>query len=313
MSDTETTTSAASGGDDTAILADVAALFDAEGGEAPPAKEPPAPEASGEQETPATQAKDDKAKDKDKDEPQSEGKAWKAIRRRGKELDQREAALSQKETLLKANEAALAEKARKAETYEKRVAELETLIARIQDGDPEAFASANIDVEKINASYLKHQSGDARIERLEREAAERRKRDEDTEAARKKADEERAAAERDRQEVQGIIDEITTLAKSKPLLSKRDAVAICDVVASRMAKRPEWQGKRIPFAAIVDEAEASLRREAEEMARELGFTPAPAAKADPKTITRADAAERGRPRPAPVDRDEELADIASMF
>lgn len=269
------------------------------------AKEPTEPSPSGE----AAEPEGEPSKPDDKWKEKTEGKSWQKIRKVRQALDDREAALNQRETLIKANETALGEKAKRAEQHEQEIGRLRGFIERLRDGDPEALAALDIDLEKVNGSFLKHQSGEARVDRLEREARERKEADAKRERERTETDE----AERIRRTNEASEAELLQeVAKSGKLLAKKSrtqVVGLCNQVAE------EWVAEKrsFTFGQLVVETEKRLREFIEADVEALGYTKPAPVKPPTQPLSRRETSERGGPpRKGPVSKDEELQDIAGL-
>lgn len=277
-------------------LNDLAGIFDAPAEETPPAQEPPAPVPSGEAEEPA------EVKPKEEPKKESEGKAWKAIRRREREIETRENKLLSAESALRANEAALAEKAR---AYERQG----DLIRRANAGDMAAWQELGLDIEKANAHYLQEQTGEARLKRIEdqqREANESRKKSEEEARARREEAEEAQRAEHAKAEVWGIAERIPFFAKK----GRDKTIQLAEYVAQDLVR----QGRRFTFAELVAETERRVMAAIEEDARDAGYTRASApVKTPPAPIGKKDTGERGAPGKRPYSKDDELDEVAAIF
>lgn len=282
-------------------LSDLAGVFD-EPATDPKSTEPPVPAPSGESDEPAEAAKEEPKKDEPKP-AETEGKAWKAIRRRQKDQDAREAKLAAAEAAIKANESAIADKVSRAERTL-------SLVERANDGDPDAWVALGLDIEKANAAFLKNQTGESRIERLEKrqeELAAKRKQDEDDAKKRREEAEEAARAEHAKAEVWGLAEKVPYFAKKGPAKT----IELCEYVAQ------DWvnQGRRFTFAELVSETHRRVMAALEEDAASLGYTkPAAPPPPPPKApITRRDTGERGGPSTRPYSKEAELDEISSLF
>jgi hypothetical protein len=211
--------------DTTTELQELAAIFDeADSG---PGSDP-APEAEAEAKTDADADADapppkEETKAEEKPKVETESKAWKRIRLRTKEQDAKEQQLARAEAALKANEAALQTKAGEA-------ARILALHERAKGGDPAALQELGYDLEALNSSYLKHQTGDARLEQMERRQREQEKREEEAASRKEKERQEREEQERAEAAMNTVFEE----AKKMPLLGKKSrdrVVALCEYVA----------------------------------------------------------------------------------
>ncbi len=290
--------------DTTTELQELAAIIDAAEAEPEPELKPtpdaPPPADSEAQAEPEPEPEAEKPKP---EKPETESKAWQRIRRRTKEQDAKEQQLARAEASLKANESALQAKASEA-------ARILALHERAKTGDPAALQELGYDLEALNSSYLKHQTGDARLEQMERRQREQEKREEEAASRKEKERQEREEQERAEAAMNTVFEE----AKKMPLLGKKSrdrVVALCEYVAQ------EWVsgGRRFTFPELVQETEKRLAKAIEDDAAALGFVRPTAKETKPATppVTRRLQGERGDSRKPPATKEEELQDIAALF
>lgn len=247
------------------------------------------------------------------DESALPAKQFKALRRLRDQVENNAAQLRQREAVIAQNQRALEQRARELETTTAAAKKTAEALERLKSGDPDAAQELGLDLEALNLAHLKHQTGDARIERLERQLQERKDREKKEEQERAKREEEqqgRAAAEASEKE---ILTEVEEAAKTTKLLARikdpKGRLASVEAVAA------EWnaagRGGTYTVAEAVVEAEKRLVALASDWAPALGYQPPPGTRPE-QTLSRRDG-ERGAPRQGPKNRDEELDEVASII
>lgn len=277
-------------------FADALSAFDDDGEAAAPSADADAPEAQPE----ASKEKDKEAdKEADKAEPEKLSKGFQKLRRDRKTLTEQRESLARAKAEFQAQQHALVQQAREGEKARQQLEQVAGLLARAQDGDQEAIAELRLDIAKINEGYLRHATGDAKIDRMARTIEELTKRlearDKDAEEQRTKAKE---AAEHDRlyQQAVGLTLD-TAKAKTRVLKSYKDDEIVS--MAESLAQRYAAGNKPVPHPAqLVEEIERQLIDDLTHRRAVLDGTLAPAkGGSGPATITARDKGAKGNKAP----------------
>lgn len=298
-----------------AAFAEALAAFGPDDAAPSSARTPPAADKAEEKDDKDDAEKDDKPKD-DKAEPEEKlSKGFQKLRKDRKALGAEREAFAQAKAQFQAQQHQLVEQAREGEKARKQLEQVVDLLARAQDGDQEALAELRLDVGKMNEGFLRHSTGDAKVDRLERELRALReqneKRTKDDEETRTKAQQ---AAEEERLYRQAVEATLGAADKTRVLKSygKERIVEMAEALAQRyaLAKKPVPHPQR-----LVEELERTLVEELRER-RALLDDDASAASKDsrgPSTITSRDKGTKGNKTPRPYSRDAEAQVLAEIL
>lgn len=291
-----------------------------------PSSSPRTPPAASKTQAQETDEKDDPNPDPDPDdkpkddkaeaEPEKLSKGFQKLRKDRKALGAEREALAQAKAQFQAQQHQLVEQAREGERARRQLDQITTLLARAQDGDQEALAELRLDVGKMNEGFLRHSTGDAKIDRLERELRALREQNE----KRTKEDEEQRtqaqqAAEEERLYRQAVEATLGAADKTRVLKSygKERIVEMAEALAQRyaLAKKPVPHPQR-----LVEELERTLVEELRQRRSLLDDDAPPPADKDsrgPATLTSRDKGARGSKTPRPYSRDAEAQVLAEIL